>query len=101
MLELPPLYRNSLFLMLDSLSDNQNINSGPDKLALEYKESHGTVNESEIEEPFEIINVLEELPKKTKVSRSIGPICRELLNDAQMNDESESVTHSQRKARGN
>ena len=66
MLELPPLYRNSLFLMLDSLSDNQNINSGPDKLALEYKESHGTVNESEIEEPFEIINVLEELTEENK-----------------------------------
>ena len=44
------------------------------------KESHGTANESDIEEPFEIKNVLEKLPKKEKISRSIGPTCRELLN---------------------
>ena len=67
--------------MLDSLSDDRNLNYGPDKLAMEDKECHGTVNESDIEEPFEIRHVLEKLPKKGKVSRSIVPICRELLND--------------------
>ena len=75
------MYRNSPFLILDSFSDEQNINSGPDKLALEDKEHHGTINEIDIEEPFEIRHALEELPNKGKVSRSIGPICRELLND--------------------
>ena len=38
-------------------------------------------NESHIEEPFEIRDVLDKLPKKGKISRSIGPFCRELLND--------------------
>ena len=80
---LSPLYRNSAFLMLDSLSDYRNINYGPDELVMEDKESHGTVNESDIEEPFEIRDVLEKLPKKGKISRSIGPFCRELLNDVQ------------------
>ena len=78
---LSPLYRNSAFLMLDSLSDYRNINYGPDELAMEDKESHGTVNESDIEEPFEIKDVLDNLPKKGKISRSTGPFCRELLND--------------------
>ena len=50
---------------------------------MEDKESHGTVNDSNIEEPFENRDVLEKLPKKVKISRSIGPICRELLNDMQ------------------
>ena len=50
---------------------------------MEDKESHGTVNDSNIEEPFEKGDVLEKLPKKAKISRSIGPICRELLNDMQ------------------
>ena len=50
---------------------------------MEDKESHGTVNDSNIEEPFEKGDVLEKLPKKVKISRSIGPICRELLNDMQ------------------
>ena len=67
--------------MLDSLSDYRNINYGPDELAMEDKESHGTVNESDIEEPFEIKDVLDKLPKKGKISRSTGPFCRELLND--------------------
>ena len=44
--------------MLDSLSDDRNINYGPDELAMEEKESHGTVKESDIEEPFEIRYVL-------------------------------------------
>ena len=56
---LSPLYRNSAFLMLDSLSEDRNINYGPDELAMEDKESHGTVNESDIEAPFEIRNVFE------------------------------------------
>ena len=56
---LSPLYRNSPFLMLDSFSDDRNINYGPDELAMEDKESHGTVNESDIEAPFEIRNVFE------------------------------------------
>ena len=47
------------FLILDSFSDEQNINSGPDKLALEDKEHHGTINEIDIEEPFEIRHALE------------------------------------------
>ena len=38
-------------------------------------------NESHIEEPYEIRDVLDKLPKKGKISRSIGPFCRELLND--------------------
>ena len=59
------------------------MNYGPDELAMEDKESHGTVNESDIEEPFEIRDVLEKQPKKGKISRSIGPFCRELLNDVQ------------------
>ena len=67
--------------MLDSLSDDRNIKYGPDELAIKHKESHGTVNESGIEEPFEIRNVLEKLPKKGQILRSIGPFCRELLND--------------------
>ena len=67
--------------MLDSLSNDQNINYGPDELAMEDEESHRTVNESDIEEPFEIRDVLEKLPKERKNSRSIGPFCRELLND--------------------
>lgn len=50
--------------MLGSLSDDRNINSGPDELALEDKESHET--ESDTEEPFEIRHVLEELPRKEK-----------------------------------
>ena len=50
---LSPLYRNSAFLMLDSLSEDRNINYGPDELAMEDKESHGTVNEIDIEEAFE------------------------------------------------
>ena len=66
---LSPLYRNSPFLMLDSLSDDRNINYGLDELAMEDKESYGTVNESDIEEPFEIRDVLDELPKKGKISR--------------------------------
>ena len=70
-------------LMLDSLSDDRNINYGPDELAMEDKESHGTVNESDIEEPFKMKNVLDKLPKKGKFFRSIGPFCRELLNDVQ------------------
>ena len=74
-------YRNSPFLMLDSLSNDQNINYRPDELAMEDEESHGTVNESDIEEPFEMRDVLEKLPKERKNSRSIGPFCRELLND--------------------
>ena len=69
------------FLMLDSLSDDRNINYGPDELVMEDKESHGTANESDIEEPFEIRDVLDKLPKKGKIFRSIGPFCRELLND--------------------
>ena len=69
------------FLMLDSLSDDRNINYGPDELVMEDKESHGTANESDIEEPFEIRDVLDKLPKKGKISRWIGPFCRELLND--------------------
>ena len=40
--------------MLDSLSDDRNIKYGPDEVAMKDKESHGTVNESGIEEPFEI-----------------------------------------------
>ena len=48
---------------------------------MEDKESHGTVNESDIEGSFEIRDVLNKLPKKGKISRSIGPFCRELLND--------------------
>ena len=48
---------------------------------MEDKESHGTANESDIEEPFKIRDVLEKTPKKGKISRSIGPVCRELLND--------------------
>ena len=71
------------FLMLDSLSDDRNINYGSDELAMEAKESHGTVNESDIEEPFEMKDVLDKLPKKGKLFRSIGPFCRELLNDVQ------------------
>ena len=55
--------------MLDSLSDDRNINYGLDELAMEDKESHGTVNESDIEEPFEIRDVLDKLPKKGKISR--------------------------------
>ena len=54
---LSPLYRNSP-LMLDSLPDDRNINYGPDELAMEDKESHGTVNESDIDETFEIRYVL-------------------------------------------
>ena len=34
-----------------------------------------------LEEPFQIRHASEKLPKKVKVSRSIGPTCRELLND--------------------
>ena len=71
------------FLMLDSLSDDRNINYGSDELDMEAKESHGTVNESDIEEPFEMKDVLDKLPKKGKLFRSIGPFCRELLNDVQ------------------
>ena len=67
--------------MLDSLSDDRNIKYGPNELALKEKESHETVNESGIEEPFETTDVLEKLPKKGKILRSIGPFCRELLND--------------------
>ena len=48
---------------------------------MENKESHGTVNESDIEELSEIRDVLEKLPKKGQISRSTGPFCRELLND--------------------
>ena len=50
---LSPLYRNSPFLMLDSLSDDRNISYGPDELVMEDKESHGSFNNSNIEEPFE------------------------------------------------
>ena len=78
---LSPMYRNSQSLLLDSLSDDRNINCGPDELAMGDKESHGTVNESDTEEPFEIRDVREKLPKKGKISKSLGPICRELLND--------------------
>ena len=78
-----PLYRNSLFLMLDSLSNDRNINYRPDELAMEDKEIHGTVSEVGIEEAFEIRDVLEKLLKKVKISRSIGTICREPLNDVQ------------------
>ena len=48
---------------------------------MEDKESHETANESDIEEPFKIRDVLEKTPKKGKISRSIRPVCRELLND--------------------
>ena len=34
--------------MLDSLSDDPNVNYGPNELAMEDKESHGTINESDI-----------------------------------------------------
>ena len=67
--------------MLDSLSNDRNINYRPDELAMEDKESHGTVSEICIEEAFEIRDVLEKLLKKGKISRSIGTICREPLND--------------------
>ena len=50
---------------------------------MEDKESHGTVNESDTEGSFEIRDVLNKLSKKGKISRSIGPFCRELLNDVQ------------------
>ena len=66
---LSPLYRNSPFLIVDSLSDDRNINYGLEELAMEDKESHGTVNESDIEEPFEIRDVFDKLPKKGKISR--------------------------------
>ena len=65
------------------MSDDRNINYRPDEIAMEDKESHGTVNESDIEGSFEIRDVLNKLPKKGKISRSIGPFCRELLNDVQ------------------
>ena len=39
--------------MLDSLSDDRNISYGPDELVMEDKESHGSFNNSNIEEPFE------------------------------------------------
>ena len=55
--------------MLDSLSDDRKINYGLDEVAMEDKESHGTVNESDIEEPFEIRDVLDKLPKKGKILR--------------------------------
>ena len=55
--------------MLDSLSDDRNINYGLDELAMEEKGSHVTVNESDIEEPFKIRDVLDKLPKKGKISR--------------------------------
>ena len=63
---------------------------------MEDKESHGTVNESDIEEPFEIKDVLEKLPKKGKILKSIGPFHRELLNDVQnltflVKDEAEAL----------
>ena len=67
--------------MLDSLSDDRNINYGPDGLAMEDKESHGTANDSDIEQPFEIRDTLDKLPKKEKLSRLIRPFCKELLND--------------------
>ena len=60
---LSPLYRNSPFLMLDSLSDDRNIKYGPH----EHLPKKG--------------KILENLPKKGKILRSIGPFCRELLND--------------------
>ena len=50
---------------------------------MEDKESHGTANNSNIGEPFEKGDVLEKRLKKVKISRSIGPICRELSNDMQ------------------
>ena len=56
---LSPLYINSPFLILDSFSDEQNVNSKPEKLALEDKEHRGTINEIDIEEPFEIRHALE------------------------------------------
>ena len=48
---------------------------------MENKESHGTANESDIEELSEIRDVMVKLPKKGKISRSTGPFSRELLND--------------------
>ena len=55
--------------MLDRLSDDRNINYRLDELAMEDKECHGTVNESDIEEPFEIRDVVDILPKKGKILR--------------------------------
>lgn len=49
--------------MLDNFSNDRNINYGQDDLDLEEKESYETVNKTDIEEPFEIRHVLEELPK--------------------------------------
>ena len=70
-------------LLQACLSDDRNINYRPDEIAMEDKESHGTVNESDIEGSFEIRDVLNKLPKKGKISRSIGPFCSEFLNDVQ------------------
>ena len=46
---LSPLYRNSPFLILGSLSDDRNLNYGPDQQAMEDEESHGTFDESDID----------------------------------------------------
>ena len=44
-----------------------------------WKKSHGNINTSNLEKAFQIRHALEEQPKESKASRSIGSICRKLL----------------------